>query len=63
MTPGKRPSVRPWYAPLARVLVMCVVLVTLQLLTATNYDLALNGEAGTLAGMVLVHSLLEFLRT
>jgi hypothetical protein len=42
---------------------MCVVLVTLQLLTATNYDLALNGEAGTLAGMVLVHSLLEFLRT
>jgi hypothetical protein len=54
---------KPWYAPLARVLVMCVVLVTLQLLTATNYDLALNGEAGTLAGMVLVHSLLEFLRT
>jgi hypothetical protein len=55
--------VRPWYAPLARVLVMCVVLATLQWLTATNYDIALNGEAGTLAGMVLVHSLLEFLRT
>jgi len=54
---------RPWYAPLVRVLVMCVVLATLQLLTATNYDIALNGEAGTLAGMVLVHSLLEFLRT
>ena len=42
---------------------MCVVLVTLQLLTATNYDLALNGEAGTLAGVVLVHTLMEFLRT
>jgi hypothetical protein len=56
-------SLKPWYAPLVRILVMCVVLVTLQLLTATNYDLALNGEAGTLAGMVLVHSLLEFLKT
>ena len=57
------PPVKPWYAPLARILVMCVVLVTLQLLTATNYDLALNGEAGTLAGVVLVHALMEFLRT
>lgn len=57
------PAPKPWYAPLARVLVMCVVLVTLQLLTATNYDFAVNGEAGTLAGMVLVHSLLEFIRT
>ena len=54
---------KPWYAPLVRILVMCVVLLTLQLLTATNYDLALNGEAGTLAGVVLVHSLLEFIRT
>jgi hypothetical protein len=63
VTPSKRAPVRPWYAPLARVLVMCVVLATLQWLTATNYDIALNGEAGTLAGMVLVHSLLEFLRT
>ena len=42
---------------------MCVVLATLQWLTATNYDLALRGEAGTLAGMVLVYSLAEFLRT
>ena len=57
------PAPKPWYAPLARVLVMCVVLVTLQLLTATNYDFAVNGEAGTLAGMGLVHSLLEFIRT
>lgn len=52
----------PWYAPLVRIVVMCGVLLTLQLLTATNYDLALNGEAGTLAGVVLVHSLLEFMR-
>jgi len=56
-------STKPWYAPLVRVLVMCVVLATLQWLTATNYDLALRGEAGTLAGMVLVYSLAEFLRT
>jgi len=56
-------SIKPWYAPLVRILVMCVVLVTLQLLTATNYDLALNGEAGTLAGVVLVQALMEFLRT
>ena len=55
--------VKPWYAPLVRVLVMCVVLATLQWMTATNYDLALNGEAGTLAGMVLVQTLLEFRRT
>ena len=55
--------VKPWYAPLVRVLVMCAVLATLQWLTATNYDLALNGEAGTLAGMVLVQTLLEFRRT
>jgi hypothetical protein len=60
MTPAKG---HPWYAPLVRVLVMCVVLATLQWLTATNYDLALRGEAGTLAGMVLVYSLAEFLRT
>jgi hypothetical protein len=58
--PSQRP---PWYAPLCRIVVMCVVLATLQWLTATNYDLALRGEAGTLAGMVLVYSLAEFLRT
>ena len=56
-------STKPWYAPLVRVLVMCVVLATLQWLTATNYDLALQGEAGMLAGMVLVYSLAEFIRT
>jgi hypothetical protein len=55
--------VKPWYAPLARISVMCVVLVTLQMLTATNYDFALNGEAGTLAGVVLVHALMEFVRS
>ena len=54
---------KPWYAPLVRCVVMCLVLLTLQLLTATEYDLAVNGEAGTLAGMVLVYSLLEFFRT
>ena len=60
---ARRSPAKPWYAPLVRILVMCVVLVTLQLLTATNYDLALNGEAGTLAGVVLVQALMEFLRT
>ena len=54
---------RPWYAPLVRIVVMCGVLLTLQLLTATNYDIALNGEAGTLAIMVLMQSLLEFIRS
>jgi len=57
------PLGKPWYAPLVRCVVMCLVLLTLQLLTATEYDLAVNGEAGTLAGMVLVYSLLEFFRT
>jgi hypothetical protein len=47
---------------LARVLVVCVALLTLQLLTATNYDLALDGEAGTLAGTALTVALLEFLK-
>ena len=63
MTVSSSAASKPWYAPLVRILVMCVVLVTLQLLTATNYDLALNGEAGTLAGVVLVQALMEFLRT
>ena len=47
---------------LARVLVVCAALLSLQLLTATNYDLALDGEAGTLAGTALTVSLLEFLK-
>jgi hypothetical protein len=54
---------KPWYAPLVRIGVMCAVLLTLQLLTATNYDIAMNGEAGTLAGVVLVHTLLECIRS
>jgi hypothetical protein len=41
---------------------MCGVLLTLQLLTATNYDLTLDGEAGTLVGVVLVHTLMEFVK-
>jgi hypothetical protein len=53
---------RPWYAPLVRIAVLCGVLLTLQLLTATNYDVSMNGEAGTLAGVLLVQSLLEFRR-
>jgi hypothetical protein len=38
------------------------VLLTLQLLTATSYDLQLDGEAGTLAGVVLIQTLLEWAR-
>jgi hypothetical protein len=48
---------------LARVAVICFVLLTLQLLTSTNYDIALSGEAGTLAGVVLIQTLLEWKRT
>ena len=46
----------------SRVLCVCAVLLTLQLLTATNYDLRLDGEAGTLAGVVLIQTLLEWTR-
>jgi hypothetical protein len=35
---------------------------TLQLITATNYDIALDGEAGTLGGVALTATLLEWLR-
>ena len=47
---------------LARVVVVCGVLLTLQLLTATSYDLQLDGEAGTLAGVVLIQTVLEWAR-
>jgi len=47
---------------LARVLVVCAALLTLQLMTATNYDVSLDGEAGTLAGTALTVSILEFLK-
>jgi len=47
---------------LARVVVVCLALLTLQVLTASNYDIALDGEAGTLAGTTLTVALLEFLR-
>lgn len=56
----RHPSHPVW--GLARVVVMCGVLLTLQLLTATNYDLTLDGEAGTLVGVVLVHTLMEFVK-
>jgi len=48
---------------LLRVMVICVALLTLQLLTATHYDLALNGEAGTLAGVAAVMLIQEFRRS
>ena len=47
---------------LARIALVSATLLLLQLLTATNYDLALDGEAGTLAGTALTVSLLEFLK-
>jgi hypothetical protein len=47
---------------LARICVICLALLTLQLITATNYDIALDGEAGTLGGVALTATLLEWLR-
>ena len=48
---------------LLRVVVICGALLTFQLLTATHYDLALNGEAGTLAGVAAVMLIQEFRRS
>lgn len=45
-----------------RVATLCLVLLTLQWVTATEYNLSLDGEAGTLAGVMLMHALLEFRR-
>jgi hypothetical protein len=47
---------------LARVCVVCLTLLLLQLLTATTYDVALNGEAGTFAGVALMALLVEFVK-
>lgn len=47
---------------LARVCVVCLTLLLLQVMTATTYDVALDGEAGTLAGVALMAVLVEFLR-
>ena len=48
---------------LLRGLVLCGALLTMQLLTATNYDLAIDGEAGTLAGVAAVMLFQEFRRS
>jgi len=42
--------------------ILCVTLLGLQLLTATQYDVTLDGEAGTLAGVALTALLLELRR-
>ena len=47
---------------IARVLVLCVALLTRQVLTATQYDLAIDGEAGTLAGLAVLMLVQEFRR-
>ena len=47
---------------IARVLVLCVALLTMQLLTATQYDLAIDGEAGTLVGLAVLMLVQEFRR-
>jgi hypothetical protein len=46
----------------ASVTVICVTLLILQLTTATNFDIAFNGEAGTLAGVTLTAMILEWIR-
>jgi len=45
---------------LLRVLVLCVALLTMQLLTATTYDVAVDGEAGTLVGVAVLMLIQEF---
>ena len=47
---------------LARVAIICLTLLLLQLTTATSFDVAVNGEAGTLAGVTGMALLLEWLR-
>jgi hypothetical protein len=47
---------------LARVSIICLTLLVLQLTTATNFDLAMDGEAGTLIGVTLTAILLEWIR-
>jgi hypothetical protein len=47
---------------LARIGLICLTLLGLQLITATSWDLALDGEAGTLGGVGCVAVLMEFLR-
>ena len=47
---------------LARVSIICATLLLLQPMTATSFDLALDGEAGTLGGVTLVAAVLEWLR-
>ena len=46
----------------ASVSVICVTLLALQVTTATNFDIALDGEAGTLAGVTLTAMLIEWIR-
>ena len=41
---------------------ICATLLLLQLLTATKYDIAFDGEAGTLGGVALATVILEYLR-
>ena len=55
-----------WRAPshpvwkLLRVLVLCVALLTMQLLTAPTYDVAVDGEAGPLVGVAVLMLIQEF---
>jgi hypothetical protein len=48
--------------PIIRIVVVSLCLLSLQLLTATTYDIALDGEAGTLGGTALTVALMEFLK-
>ena len=47
----------------ARVCVICMTLLILQLLTATSYDVSLDGEAGALVGVGIASLLLELKRS
>lgn len=48
---------------LLRILILCGTLLGLQLMTATSWDAALQGEAGTLGGVTAMAVLLEWGRS
>ena len=55
-----RPDAPIWR--FAHVVVICGTLLALQVLTATHYDIAVDGEPGTLVGVAAAALLLELRR-
>ena len=57
---GTKPDHAVW--SIVRIGMVCGTLLGLQMMTATRYDVAFNGEAGTLGGVALISILSEYLR-